>query len=288
MRYGLDYAWHGTLKPEQWIRDGISFVCRYVSRNQDKDLTRAEAQLLAAYGLDIVLVWETTATRALEGYHAGVEDAIEAFTKGAAVGLPSNKPIYFAVDTDTTPEKVIPYFTGIRSMFPSSRVGVYGGYKIIEGLVWKWYCDYGWQTSAWSYGKWSSKASIQQFYYSYCGGGLYNADLNRTEATDFGQWRFGQAVTPPPVSVYYTYTTPTTGGGAPPTTTPTTVPTTPTTTTTGGIGAGISGGFAVSPPPQETPTWDYSGRVRTFGDVLMSRNSELDYYSRMVREIGVS
>jgi hypothetical protein len=215
MRYGLDYAWHGTLNPAVWVRDGISFACRYVSKTPDKNLTFGEAFLLTAYKIDIVLVWETTTTRALEGYNAGKADATEAFEQAKALGMPAGRPIYFAVDTDTVPSRVTSYFDGILSVRDASEVGVYGGYYIIDGLVWKGYATYGWQTSAWSYGKWSPKASIQQFSYSYCGGGLVNADLNRTEAVDFGQWQLVQAgvgavveiSTPPQESPSWDYST---------------------------------------------------------------------------------
>ena len=45
MREGLDYAWHGALRPQAFIDAGYSFVCRYLSRDPTKDIDAAEARL---------------------------------------------------------------------------------------------------------------------------------------------------------------------------------------------------------------------------------------------------
>jgi hypothetical protein len=190
VRYGLDYSWHGPLNPGVWKRDGYTFVCRYVSPNASKNLTVAEAKLLADYGLDIVLVWESTATRALEGYNAGRSDAAAAFKQAAALGMPSGRPIYFAVDTDTSYDRVTAYFRGVRSLRRLTEVGVYGGIRVIEGLVGTDNAAWFWQTRAWSGGRWSPFAHLQQFSFGYDGGGLYSADSNRSYVADFGQWRY--------------------------------------------------------------------------------------------------
>jgi hypothetical protein len=51
---------------------------------------------------------------------------------------------------DTTPTVVTPYFKGINSV-AKRPVRVYGGVKIIDGLVGT-LANYGWQTIAWSAG----------------------------------------------------------------------------------------------------------------------------------------
>ena len=189
MRLGLDYAWHGKLAPDEWKKDGISFVCRYFSKTQSKNLTLDEALLLSKAGLDIVVIWETTATRALDGHVAGQADATLAENMKASVKMPENRPIYFAVDCDTTAHKVLGYFDGINEVLRPDLVGVYGSYQVVEGIMSAGNANWGWQTSAWSKGKVSEKAHIYQYRYDYRGGGLESADVNKALKDDFGQWR---------------------------------------------------------------------------------------------------
>ncbi len=68
--------------------------------------------------------------------------------------------IFYAVDYDRTPTVVTPYFEGINTV-AKRPVGVYGGVKIIDGLVGT-LAKYGWQTTAWSAGKVSAKACLLQ------------------------------------------------------------------------------------------------------------------------------
>ena len=104
------------------------------SSTNPKDITAAEAQKLLDAGLKLALVWETTATRAGAGFEAGVADAKAAEAQADALGYPADAVIFYAVDYETTPTVVTPYFTGINSV-AKRPVGVYGGVKIIDGLV---------------------------------------------------------------------------------------------------------------------------------------------------------
>ena len=130
------------------------------SSTNPKDITAAEAQKLLDAGLKLALVWETTATRAGAGFEAGVADAKAAEAQADALGYPADAVIFYAVDYDTTPTVVTPYFTGINSV-AKRPVGVYGGVKIIDGLVGT-LANYGWQTIAWSAGNVSAKACLLQ------------------------------------------------------------------------------------------------------------------------------
>lgn len=190
MREGLDYAWHGTLRPQAFIDAGYSFVCRYLSRDPSKDIDAAEAKLLSDAGLDIVLVWETSEKRPITGgYAGGVTDARLAFERAKVLGMPNHRPVYFAVDWDVAATAADAYFKGIRDAgFPAERVGVYGGIKPLSHLLDVGLATWGWQTSAWSGGKWDPRAHIQQYEYGLRFPGVDSADANRAPFDDFGQW----------------------------------------------------------------------------------------------------
>ena len=80
---GLDYAWHGDIHPQVFLDSGYSFVAHYLSGGNSKDLTLGESNLLSAAGVQIVVCWETTSTRALAGYAAGYSDAGRAYADRA-------------------------------------------------------------------------------------------------------------------------------------------------------------------------------------------------------------
>ena len=50
---GYDYAWDHPLLPS-----GVKFVCRYLSHDPTKNLTKLEVALLRGQGLHIVANWE--------------------------------------------------------------------------------------------------------------------------------------------------------------------------------------------------------------------------------------
>ncbi len=192
MTYGVDYPWSKPAAAA--LRDaGVSFVMRYLSKDPSKNLTLSEANALAAVGIWCGVVWETTAGRALDGRAAGTADAREAVRQAAACGMPSTRPIYFAVDTDTTWSRVAAYFQGVRDVLPAEQIGVYGGIRIIaaaadSGLV-SWY----WQTEAWSGGRWDPRAHIRQAGMARIGG--VEVDNNTATQNDFGQWMPGHPYT---------------------------------------------------------------------------------------------
>lgn len=190
MRRGLDYAWHGPLDPLAFIDAGYSFVCRYLSRDPTKDIDAAEAKLLSDAGLDIVLVWETSEKRPVTGgYEGGKMDAVLAFRRAAALGMPDDRPVYFAMDYDVAANAADAYFEGIRDVgYPAERVGVYAGLKPLRHLLDAGLAKWGWQTSAWSGGVWDPRAHILQYKYGLTFPGVESADANRAPFEDFGQW----------------------------------------------------------------------------------------------------
>jgi hypothetical protein len=188
----LDYAW-GRPSPAKLKAEGFTGVMRYLSHTSGKNLTRDEANELTAAGLDIGVVWETSATRALDGYQAGHDDAKSAALQAVNCGVPKDRPIYFAVDFDVTRSQMSPvlrYLDGAASVLGYHDVGVYGGKRCITmamdaGILW------GWQTYAWSGGQWDPRAQLQQYSNGHLVDGV-DSDYNRTRDNDYGQWRVGE------------------------------------------------------------------------------------------------
>jgi hypothetical protein len=184
---GLDWAW-GHASITDLKRAGIRFACRYLSHDAGKNLTHGEAVALSKAGIDLVVVWETTANRAGQSSAAGRQDAVEASKQAAACGKPTHSPIYFAVDFDAQPAQVREYFRGVNSVLGTGRTGVYGGYRVVKGLMDAGLAKYGWQTYAWSGGQWHNPAQIRQYQNGVHVAGV-SADRNRATHRDFGQWK---------------------------------------------------------------------------------------------------
>jgi hypothetical protein len=122
MPEGIDYAF-GRPTMAALKSAGIKFVCRYLSHSPSKNLTAAEARKLTDAGIWIVVVWETTAKRALDGHAAGAADAKDA----------------------------------------RGQVGIYGGYGPVKRALDGGHAKWAWQTYAWSGGRWNSRAQLQQY-----------------------------------------------------------------------------------------------------------------------------
>ncbi|ARP73902.1 DUF1906 domain-containing protein [Streptomyces pluripotens] len=189
---GVDYAWTHP-GGEALQKAGKHFACRYLSTDASKNLTRAEADDLAAHEVSSVVVWETTAERALSGKSAGAADAKAAAAQATACGMPSSRPIYFAVDFDATPDDqtaINAYLDGAASVIGVSRVGLYGGYYPVKRALDAGKATWAWQTSAWSGGQWDSRAVIRQGAETTING--VSCDLDTALTTDYGQWMPGK------------------------------------------------------------------------------------------------
>ncbi|WP_245602071.1 DUF1906 domain-containing protein [Hamadaea tsunoensis] len=192
LRLGIDYS-SGRPRPGQVAAAGYSFVCRYLSYSASKNLTKSEADALRAAGLDIVVVWETTAQRALDGSAAGAADATEAHRQAVACGMPATRPIYFAVDFDASTSQqtaINAYFDGVASVLGRGRTGVYGGYGVTSRLFNAGKITWGWQTYAWSGGSWDARAQLRQTLNGITVDGA-SCDRDEAHAADFGQWGGG-------------------------------------------------------------------------------------------------
>ena len=180
---GVDISWARPTVTEIKAA-GAHWVARYLSPDTTKNLTATEVRLYPEAGLGIVVVWESTATGATEGFAAGAADAHRAESQRAAVGLPDDMIIHFAVDADVAWSAVADYFDGVISVLTLSRTGCYGGLKVIEGAHGHG-IRYLWQTTAWSGGVWAPYATIRQPGETVLSGG---ADVDSAETSDFGQF----------------------------------------------------------------------------------------------------
>ncbi len=191
---GLDIAWdRPTIDSIKGT--GARWVARYLSTDPSKNWTAAEVHQYTGSGLGCVFVWETTATRALDGRGAGAADATSALRQLQALGVDGyRQPVYFTVDTDTNWSAVKAYFDGVTSVHPHELVGVYGSYQIVLGAR-MYGLGYRWQTVAWSHGLRDSGSHILQTGAQVLRGA---GDVDYAYESDYGQYPRPAAPTPAP------------------------------------------------------------------------------------------
>lgn len=188
---GCDYVAGPT--PAQLKAAGIKFVFRYLSTpGNPKNLTKAEAKALLAAGIEIGLVFETTANRALSGAAAGKADAKSAAAQAAALGVPATTAIYFAVDTGAAGSElkaVVAYIRAAAAVLGAARTGVYGGLGAVKACLDAKVCKFAWQTYAWSGTPtvWDMRAQVRQVANGQKIGG-HSVDLDEALAS-FGAWK---------------------------------------------------------------------------------------------------
>jgi len=198
-REGADYS-QRTADAHALRKAGMTFAMRYLSHDDGKNLHQEEARLLSSAGIDVGVVWETTANRALSGHAGGVQDAHQAAAQAKACGMPDGRPIYFAVDFDANDQQkpaIADYLRGAASVLGGvDRVGVYGGYWVVKYCFEHGVVKYGWQTLAWSGGHRHPQAQLYQHQNGVHRGGM-EVDLDTAFSDDFGQWRANGHVSAP-------------------------------------------------------------------------------------------
>ena len=193
MSKGLDYSW-ARPNLDDVKSAGFDFVARYLSPiGSGKEISLPEAQQIRSHGLGLALVFESYQFRPKEGRAAGVQDGATALANARAVGFPDDRPIYFAVDWDTTPgDQVVidEYLKGCAESIGLSRVGVYGSFYVVERCATNGTATWFWQTYAWSGGQVSSHTHFLQYLNGQTvGGGA--VDFNESKREDFGAWGMG-------------------------------------------------------------------------------------------------
>lgn len=196
--FGTDYSWSDDDVAAMQAA-GVQFACRYVSNDRGKNIDLPEATRLSNAGISIVTNWESTQFRPEEGYDAGRSDAVEGLRQHVAAGGPLGRPIYFSVDYDgEVGPNISGYFKGANSILNPAATGGYGSFKIVSKLLSLGLIKWAWQTYAWSYGVWDSRANIRQYLNSQKIGRM-DVDFNQSMTPDFGQWMVGKTphVDPP-------------------------------------------------------------------------------------------
>lgn len=163
---GIDCASPVSARAAEILKaEGFEFACRYlVPPSYSKALSWAEAEILHAAGLEILLVWETTAARMRGGAAAGREDGARAYARARELGVPDNAILYFAADFDAQPEDMSAlwaYLTAARDQTGPYEVGVYGSYRVIEAMKTSVAKGF-WQCVAWSGGRISEAMTVYQ------------------------------------------------------------------------------------------------------------------------------
>jgi hypothetical protein len=146
---------YGHIPAVDVYRAGMVGVVRYLSNSPGKNLTPAERDDLLAHGLDILLVWETTTTRSLEGPLAGAADGVLAAQQAQALAYPHGATIFASTDTDTTWDRVAAYHVAFNvAVAHFGYVGdMYAGYAVCRDAHDAGQAPAPWQTAAWSYGQ---------------------------------------------------------------------------------------------------------------------------------------
>lgn len=145
--WACDFSWSRP-SPADIAHAGFVAVCRYLSHDKSgKALTKPEADSYLAAGLGIVLNFEDSTNRPLQGYTAGASDAAFANNLADSIGAPASVPIYYSVDTYASATQVRPYFQGIQSV--GRRVaGGYGGRAWGDTLYREGLISFYWQANA--------------------------------------------------------------------------------------------------------------------------------------------
>jgi Rv2525c-like, glycoside hydrolase-like domain len=203
---GVDYAFPPIPSATALKAAGKRFVARYGGPGSaGKQLTAAELAALTEAGIAVVANAEGTADGLLGGYATGRSWAADAQRYFRALGMPADRPIYLSVDFDANSTHwpaLDAAMAGAASVLGGERVGVYGGYRVIEHFasakdrVATWY----WQTYAWSTisgsVRWHPAAHVQQYLNGVTIDGA-DCDLNRAMVTDYGQWTTGDDMDTP-------------------------------------------------------------------------------------------
>lgn len=194
---GCDYSFTRP-DPVTLAAGGYRFAGRYVGPGTSgKHLTRGEAETLNRHGLKCVTLAEADEKGALGGLRAGKLHAASASLGAQSAGAPPNAPIFFAVDFQPTKAQlpiVGEYFRGVATVLHKDRIGAYGSFEVMAYLYSKDLIEWGFQTYAWSHGRWHPWAMLRQVHnHVEVGGGVI--DQCQAMADSYGGWTVDEHLT---------------------------------------------------------------------------------------------
>ncbi len=190
---GIDYSRGGPMRAGAVAAAGKHFVGRYAVNDLSPDgrgITASEYREMTSAGIDVFLYWEASEAWMLGGRNAGEHAARNAVENIVRAKMPVRMPVYYSHDIEPQEHHypaIAECLKGAASVVGIERVGLYGGFGIIDyaatrGLA-TWFC----QTYAWSGGQWSRFAHLQQYdnVGNFIGG--VDVDLVRATVPHFGQ-----------------------------------------------------------------------------------------------------
>ena len=193
----VDYAWgYHPGHAKALAKAGVTGVLRYCSRDPNKDISSFEVKELKAAGIQIGLVYETSADWMLGGYARGVTAGTEALLRAKKAGLTPGI-LYLGADFDVSAAQQSNIDDAIRGGNTVVSCGIYGGYNTVKRALDSGATVHAWQTSAWSHNLWDQRAVLQQYSNGHIISGLA-VDYNRAVSTNWGQWVGGGVHSSPP------------------------------------------------------------------------------------------
>lgn len=181
---GVDYAFAPHPSVTALKNAGITFVCRYLSDDDSKNLTATEMGELLDAGFAVVLNWESSGQMPSEAQ--GVADAKTAEAQATALGWEFG-PVYFSADfndaSDTQVSDAVAYMAGVASIIGADRAGVYGCPRVLEAVHAAGHAAYYWEVQNWGT---VGYADLSQYEYNQVLDGA-SVDYDEASSPDFGQ-----------------------------------------------------------------------------------------------------
>lgn len=177
------------------IRDaGFAGAVRYIGfPDRRKCATAGELADFRRRGIGMALVFQDGTGDFLGGFGGGQANARRGRDHANAIGFPSSRPIYMAIDRDIVSagdfDTVLSYLDGAASVLGRDQVGVYGEHDVIRRALEGGHARYGWQTAAWSGGRHYPGAHLYQRIGTVYVGGVA-CDINDILAADWGQHNY--------------------------------------------------------------------------------------------------
>lgn len=173
---------------------GYVGAVRYIGfPSRHKCTTAGEFADFTANKIGMALVYEDTLVDWRGGRAAGRNAGQRARNHATAIGFPTDRPIYMAIDQDVVNSgefnTMIEYLLGAGDAFGRSNlVGVYGEADVIDRARDVSVAKYFWQTAAWSHGRHTAADLYQHVGTVFVGG--VACDENDVNSLDWGQHNF--------------------------------------------------------------------------------------------------